>query len=1181
MAPFFVFQVVCLFLWSLDDYWYYSVFTLMMLMVFEGVMCKQRQNNVLMMRSMRRPAHQILAYRHKKWTVTTSELLAPGDIISITADPAIPLDRNPGQPHQETITEEGKIVPCDILLVRGSCVVNEAMLTGESIPKMKECLDVNMSAVLDDNGNNTNIIKNNKWSRHILLGGTQLQQHTSSTNLSDPAASLIPPPPDRGCIGIVIRTGFATTQGELMRKILFATEGVAANTSETFVFIAALVCFAVVAAAVVLKDGLFDERRNKFRLVLHCIMIVTSVVPPELPMELSLAVTNSLAALSKQMIFCTEPFRIPLAGKLNVICFDKTGTLTKDEMNLKGVVGAQDIDIITGVPVVDTDEDEASKSHHQTSSEENSPVVTPVASSSSSGSSSKAGVTAPLPVQSLSPDMYSVDSTTELVQCIMGTCQDLVLKMNTQTQLPQTLGDPMELTAFQASGFSFVPVAADGSPVLPSAHTASKKITTVALVHAQQRISATVIQRYAFSSDLKRSSVIVELRRHHTQLHVTNNKDALVQYIFCKGAPEVLQQQGLLAPESLPDNFNQVCQYHMQAGKRVIALAYRRLSTTSSQHPQSMRQLATMPRAEAEQQLRFAGFLVFDSDLKADSKGVIKELHYAQQQVVMITGDSVFTAASVAKRLTIISNKKPTLMLTVVRTGDTVNSSTSNANTSSELEPSSTGKATGQLVWRKIETSSSSSTGSTKKKSSKKSGVSAETSDADAANASSGSLESDGKKAATKKTTKKASTLSLADFVAIVDEQARHVDDVDFELSSVETWTSTHSLCVTGPALDLIAQQSKHQFASMLKVMVPHIAIFARVSPQQKEKIVLAFNETGRFHTLMCGDGTNDVGALKAAHVGVSIINNPSLEKKVEGGLADENGGGNSGSSSSKKSANSVKDRAARALLELQEQEQDPSIVKLGDASIASPFTTKRTSVDSVLAIIRQGRCTLVTSIQVYKVLALNCLASAYMMSGLYLRGLKHGDMQMTVSGILIAACFFFLSQAKPLLDVSAHAPPASVFAPAVYFSILGQFAVHLVSMMVTVRLCDDALASSSEVYASLAVASAPDSRFTPNLINTTMFILMTLMQCNNFWVNYRGPPFMESLTSHVYFYRMLVATYAAMLIVVGGQFEPLNDFLQLVQLPSVGDFQAKFLAVLVGNAVCSFVVERGCRRLE
>jgi cation-transporting ATPase 13A1 len=50
----------------------------------------------------------------------------------------------------------------------------------------------------------------------------------------------------------------------------------------------------------------------------------------------------------------------------------------------------------------------------------------------------------------------------------------------------------------------------------------------------------------------------------------------------------------------------------------------------------------------------------------------------------------------------------------------------------------------------------------------------------------------------------------------------------------------------------------------------------------------------------------------------------------------------------------------------------------------------------------------------VYKVLALNCLVSAYMMSALYLRGLKQGDTQMTATGLVIAALFFFLSQVSP-----------------------------------------------------------------------------------------------------------------------------------------------------------------------
>ena len=55
-------------------------------------------------------------------------------------------------------------------------------------------------------------------------------------------------------------------------------------------------------------------------------------------MQMALAVNTALMALIKKGIFCTEPHRVPGAGRVTHCLFDKTGTITTDELIPAGIV---------------------------------------------------------------------------------------------------------------------------------------------------------------------------------------------------------------------------------------------------------------------------------------------------------------------------------------------------------------------------------------------------------------------------------------------------------------------------------------------------------------------------------------------------------------------------------------------------------------------------------------------------------------------------------------------------------------------------------------------------------------------------------------------------------------------------------------------------------------------------
>jgi manganese-transporting P-type ATPase len=459
LSPFTVFQLFCVILWMLDSYWQYSFFTLFMVLTFEATVVFSRIKSLGALRGMGNPSRSVFVHRLGQWTVVDTNELLPGDVMSLTRiKPHYARDTNGSDaklkktPAKKVEDDQGDIMPADLLLLRGSTVVNEASLTGESVPQMKEGLtDIEKGEHLD---------MKNKNKMSVAYAGTKMLQCKGAKEVeaqTEVKRSLIPDipnPPDDGCVCFVLRTGFSSAQGKLVRMIEGSQEKVKGHEKETGLLLLLLFCFAVASSSYVLYHGLKSDKRSKYELLLHCIMIITSVIPPELPMQMALAVNNSLMTLMKLHIFCTEPYRVPIAGKLDACLFDKTGTLTTDELVAVGVCLPPKLRIPTG----QEQDDE----------------------------------------QFLTPMIHIHDEAA----LVLASCHSLVCIEG------ETTGDPLESAALRSMRWQ---LSKDSSNAVPMPATEKKAAGTPITISSESRIAEIeVLTRHHFSSKLQRMSCVVK-----------------------------------------------------------------------------------------------------------------------------------------------------------------------------------------------------------------------------------------------------------------------------------------------------------------------------------------------------------------------------------------------------------------------------------------------------------------------------------------------------------------------------------------------------------------------------------------------------------------------------------------------------------------------------------------------
>jgi len=89
--------------------------------------------------------------------VCPMSILRDGHILDSISDALVPGD--------VIVVPDNCIMPCDMVLLSGQCIVNESMLTGESVPVIKNAI-MPVKELFDP--------KSDKASKHTLYSGTKV-----------------------------------------------------------------------------------------------------------------------------------------------------------------------------------------------------------------------------------------------------------------------------------------------------------------------------------------------------------------------------------------------------------------------------------------------------------------------------------------------------------------------------------------------------------------------------------------------------------------------------------------------------------------------------------------------------------------------------------------------------------------------------------------------------------------------------------------------------------------------------------------------------------------------------------------------------------------------------------------------------------------------------------------------
>ncbi|OUM58256.1 hypothetical protein PIROE2DRAFT_48109 [Piromyces sp. E2] len=531
LHPFYIFQIFSIILWCAEDYYYYA-FCIFVMSVFSTYSTlKTSKENLKKISEMSKFTCPVVVVRKNENEESTfkhidSSDLVPGDVLIIAPD-------------------ELETFPCDAILLKGDCIVNESMLTGESMPITK-------IPIKDEELKNLDFEKDDivaKLGNCCFFAGTKIVRRNIKYET-------------KSAYALVIRTGFNTAKGSLVRSMLFPKQNYFKFYRDSFNFIFVLFIIALIGFC----GSLFNFIKYGVPvsvIIIRALDLITIVVPPALPATMSIGTSFAISKLKELNIFCISPNHVIVGGKLNLICFDKTGTLTENGLCVHGVHYLEQSKSLS-----------LSKKEHETPEEDDSE-----SQSESEEESEK--------ISLLISKRYI-----DLLRFAMATCHNLKVING------KLIGDPLDVEMFKFIDWSIQEN--DGSidglstivrPKNNINFEKEKRMNEIDSVNSPQtldqysidieensRIASSkhlfelgILRVFEFASHLRRMSVIVRrMYSEESNLTVSNSLE-----VFVKGAPEVIRD--ICKNKTVPMDFNQKLHKLVNKGFRVIAVGYKTL----------------------------------------------------------------------------------------------------------------------------------------------------------------------------------------------------------------------------------------------------------------------------------------------------------------------------------------------------------------------------------------------------------------------------------------------------------------------------------------------------------------------------------------------------------------------------------------------------------------------------